>query len=174
MYRRPCRTRPARRHHNHVALRLSTHGSGRSDRGTVPTRSSGSSNTTHADRPEVCQMSWPTISVRSLRATSTRSWRHSNRMATPASLRAAGTSTEVATACARSRSCCLERRRHLAAALPRGQRRTLVHAGVQRGALGQEGAAAGGRGHCLLRGQSGRLAAARIYDDADPPLRPRM
>jgi ketosteroid isomerase-like protein len=25
-----------------------------------------------------------------------------------------------------------------------------------------------------VRGQSGRLAAARIYDDADPPLGPRM
>src|SRR3954447_23015490 len=51
-------------------------------------------------------MSWRSTSVRCRQAMSTRSWPRSSRTAMPASLRAAATSTEAPTACARSTRCC--------------------------------------------------------------------
>ena len=60
----------------------------------------------HTHRPPLSQpipsclshTSWATTSARSRRATSTRSWRHSNPTATPASPRAADASTGISTA----------------------------------------------------------------------------
>ena len=99
--------------------------------------------------------------------------RPSSRTATPASPRAAGTSTAAPTACAPSTRVCSP----TAAASPWSTARssttaaparwsTTSCAGAGRELPPQAGVAV------YVRGQSGRLAAARIYDDAEPPPHP--
>ena len=71
------------------------------------------------------------------------------------------------------RAVLLQRRRHPAGALRRHRRRPLVRTGIQhvvrwdRTELPPEAGLA-----VYVRGATGKLAAARIYDDADPPLGP--
>jgi hypothetical protein len=69
------------------------------------------------------------------------------------------------------RAVVLERGRHSPGTLRTHRRRARVRAGVQRGAWGKTELPPEAGVAVYVRGQSGKLAAARIYDDADPPLR---
>ena len=121
----------------------------------------------HSCAPRV---SSATISVRWRQATPRRSSRRSNRTATPASLPAASTCTAVATACAPSTSCCSPT---AAASRSSTARRSTTAARARwstTSCAGARRARAAGRARRLRQGSGGRLAAARIYDDVDPPL----
>ena len=116
-------------------------------------------------------MSWGSTSARSPPVTSTRSWRHSSQTATPASLRAAeyvhtatgglrafyellfsnggGIQLEHCAVVDDKRACALEYN-----VVQWGEAELPPQAGVA----------------VYVRGQGGKLAAARIYDDVDPPV----
>ena len=110
-------------------------------------------------RPAPSRTSWPSTSARWRPATSTRSSRRSSRTATPASLRAAVRPQRPGRPARLLRAVVLQRRRHPAGALRAHRRRARVRAGVQRRAVGQDGAAAAGRGRRLRPGR--RAAGSR-------------
>ena len=119
-----------------------------------------------------CQTSWATISMRSRPARSKRSWRPSNQTATRESRRETRTCTGVATASvsfyellfSNGGGIQLEHCRMIDDQRACGLEYNVVRWGETE--LTPEAGFA-----VYVRGPNGGLAAARIYDDADPPLR---
>jgi hypothetical protein len=119
-------------------------------------------------------MSSPNISARLRPATSTRSWRHSNRTATPASPRAADTRIVAPNLrdfyewlLSNDGGIPLEH-----CAVIDDKRACALEFNVVRGGKTELPPTAGVA--VYARSQSGKLAAARIYDDVSPPLERRM